>query len=168
QRLLFAWHLRDWQMLFTENFTPDTRVLFRRRITDRVQTIAPFLRFDSDPYLVIANAQEDTSQWGSNPIPRQPLGEAEADPNYLYWIIDAYTTSDRYPYSDPLGNDFNYIRNSVKVVVDAYNGAVRFFVTDAADPIIQTWSRLLPGMFEPLSSLPPKLREHIRYPQDLY
>ncbi|MEM9002212.1 MAG: UPF0182 family protein [Cyanobacteria bacterium P01_F01_bin.86] len=168
QRLLFAWHLGDWQMLFTEDFTPDTRVLFRRRITDRVQTIAPFLRFDVDPYLVIADIQEDTSQWGTNPVSLRREADPNADPNYLYWIIDAYTTSDRYPYSDPLDNDFNYIRNSVKVVVDAYNGSVRFFVTDPDDPIIQTWSRLLPGMFQPLSELPPQLVEHIRYPQDLY
>ena len=168
RRLLFAWHLRDWQMLFTEDFTPDTRILFRRRITDRVQTIAPFLRFDSDPYLVIADIQEDTSQWGTNPKPVQQVTATDGDPNYLYWVIDAYTTSDRYPYSDPLQNDFNYIRNSVKVVVDAYNGAVRFFVTDPEDPIIQTWRRLLPGMFEPLSAMPTPLLEHIRYPQDFY
>ncbi len=90
------------------------------------------------------------------------------EPDYLYWVIDAYTTSDRYPYSDPLGNDFNYIRNSVKVVIDAYNGATRFFITDPGDPIIQTWSRLLPGMFHPIEAMPPALFDHIRYPQDYF
>lgn len=168
RRLLFAWHLRDWQMLFTENFVPDTRLLFRRRITDRVQAIAPFLRYDADPYLVIADIQEDTSQWGTDPVRSGDARQPAAEPNYLYWVIDAYTTSDRYPYADPLNNDFNYIRNSVKVVVDAYNGAVRFYVADPDDPIIQTWSRLLPDMFAPLSAMPAPLREHIRYPQDLY
>ncbi|MBE7384204.1 MAG: UPF0182 family protein [Leptolyngbya sp. SIO1E4] len=168
RRLLLAWHLREWQMLFTQDFTPETRLLFRRRITDRIQTIAPFLRFDSDPYLVITDIQEDTSRWGTNPKVRDRATASEADPNYLYWVIDAYTTSDRYPYSDPLGNDFNYIRNSVKVVVDAYNGSVRFFVADRQDPIIQTWSRLLPGMFQSLDEMPPALLEHIRYPQDFY
>lgn len=166
-RLLFAWHLRDWQMLFTEDFTADTRLLFRRRIQDRVETIAPFLRYDSDPYLVIADIQDTPRQWGQPQThPREETGDVS--PNYLYWVIDAYTTSDRYPYSDPLDNDFNYIRNSVKVVVDAYNGSVGFFVTDPDDPIIQTWSRLLPGMFQPLTALPAPLQEHLRYPQDLY
>ncbi|MEM1291555.1 MAG: UPF0182 family protein [Cyanobacteria bacterium P01_H01_bin.162] len=166
-RLLFAWHLKDWQMLFTEDFTDSTRLLFRRRITDRVEAIAPFLRFDTDPYLVVADIGEDPRTWRT----RAPASEAlapPAEPDYLYWVIDAYTTSDRYPYSDPLGNDFNYIRNSVKVVIDAYNGATRFFITDPGDPIIQTWSRLLPGMFHPIEAMPPALFDHIRYPQDYF
>ena len=166
RRLLFAWHLRDWRLPLSADFTPDTRLLYRRTITDRVQAIAPFLRFDTDPYLVVADIGEDTSTWGTNPITIPPT--AQSEDNHLYWVVDAYTTSDRYPYADSLGNDFNYIRNSVKVVVDAYNGAVRFFVAAPQDPVIQTWSRLLPGMFQPLEALPPTLREHIRYPQDLY
>lgn len=168
RRLLFAWHLKDWQMLFTEDFTADTRLLFRRRITNRVAAIAPFLRFDSDPYLVVADIEEDTRNWGTNTTALENVEEPRVEPNYLYWIIDAYTTSDRYPYSDPLGNDFNYIRNSVKVVIDAYNGAIRFFVADAGDPIIQTWSRLLPDMFLPIEDMPPTLYDHIRYPQDYF
>ncbi|MDB9529088.1 UPF0182 family protein [Oscillatoria sp. CS-180] len=167
QRLLFAWHLKDWKMLFTEDFNENTRLLFRRRITDRVQSIAPFLRFDSDPYLVIADIEEDTRSWGTNVAFRETIPPS-ADANYLYWVIDAYTTSDRYPYSDPLSNDFNYIRNSVKVVIDAYNGAVRFYMTDVQDPIIQTWDRLLPGMFHPISEMPAALLEHIRYPKDFF
>ncbi len=168
RRLLFAWHLRDWQMLFSEDFNASTRLLYRRRIVDRVQSIAPFLRFDSDPYLVVADIDEDTRTWGTNPSRVENADGAEVPPNYLYWVIDAYTTSDRFPYSDPLGNDFNYIRNSVKVVIDAYNGAIRFYVTDSGDPIIQTWSRLLPEMFVPIESMSPDLFAHIRYPQDFF
>jgi hypothetical protein len=167
-RLLFAWHMKDWRMLFTEDFNEDTRLLYRRRITDRVQTVAPFLRFDNDPYLVVADIEEDSRTWRANPTALENLEEPSVEPNYLYWIIDAYTTSDRYPYSDPLNNDFNYIRNSVKVVIDAYNGAMRFYIADAADPIIQTWDRLLPGMLQPIESMPPALFEHIRYPQDYF
>ncbi|MGF1459434.1 MAG: UPF0182 family protein [Leptolyngbyaceae cyanobacterium] len=167
-RWLFAWHLKDWQMLFTEDFTPSTRLLYRRRITDRVRAIAPFLRFDADPYLVIADIGNDSDTWGTNPRPLTNTAGSEAEPSYLYWVIDAYTTSDRYPYSDPLDNDFNYIRNSVKVVIDAYNGAIRFYTPAVNDPIIQTWSRLLPGMFEPIEAMPSVLFEHLRYPQDYF
>lgn len=166
-RWLFAWHLKDWQMLFTEDFTESTRLLYRRRITDRVQAIAPFLRFDSDPYLVVADIGDDSQSWGTNASAANET-TPQAEPNYLYWVIDAYTTSDRYPYSDPLANDFNYIRNSVKVVIDAYSGAIRFFMTDADDPIIQTWSRLLPGMFPPIEEMPEALFAHVRYPQDYF
>jgi uncharacterized membrane protein (UPF0182 family) len=164
RRLLFAFHLQDWQMLFTRDFTPETRLLFRRRITDRVQAIAPFLQFDTDPYLVVADIPEDTSTWGVKPTKTPQSTEK----NYLYWIVDAYITSDRYPYSDPLDNDFNYIRNSVKVVVDAYNGEVKFYIADEQDPMIQTWSLWLPGMFYPLDTMPTALREHVRFPQDLF
>jgi uncharacterized protein len=188
QRLLFARHLLDWRMLFTEDFLPDTRILYRRNITDRVQAIAPFLRFDTDPYLVIADAGDVSKTWGTgsshgNPLEVAPNFEAfqernadfspdnfnvQTDENYLYWIIDAYTISGQFPYSDPGNNDFNYIRNSVKVVIDAYNGAIAFYVVDPDDPIIQTWDRLLPGMFMPLEDMPDDLRAHIRYPQDLF
>ncbi|MEO0407986.1 MAG: UPF0182 family protein, partial [Cyanobacteria bacterium P01_A01_bin.135] len=154
RRLLYALRLGDWRLLLTENVTPDTQLLFRRNIRDRVQTLAPFLRYDSDPYLVVADAG-----------PLQDDGGAAV--NYLYWMIDAYTVSDRFPYADPL-NDFNYIRNSVKVVVDAYHGTVAFFVADPDDPLIRSWVRLFPGMFRPLDAMPEALRRHIRYPQDYY
>lgn len=158
RRLLYAKHLRDWRMLLSEEISADTRLLFRRNIMSRVRAIAPFLRYDQDPYLVVANAGTFGIRDG---------GSSSSSSN-LYWIVDAYTTSDRYPYSDPGGNDFNYIRNSVKVVVDAYHGAVAFYVADASDPIIQSWSRIFPGVFRPLDAMPPALRVHIRYPQDLY
>ncbi|HEY9815172.1 MAG TPA: UPF0182 family protein [Candidatus Obscuribacterales bacterium] len=160
QRIIFAKHLRDWRMLLTEDFTPETKLLFRREITARVKAIAPFLRYDQDPYLVVADATQ-------SPVGTLRQQEA-ATPNYLYWVIDAYTTSDRFPYSDPYTYDFNYIRNSVKVVVDAYNGAVTFFIADEQDPIIQTWSRIFPGMFHPLGEMPATLKSHVRYPQDLF
>lgn len=161
QRLLYAKHLKDWRMMFTDNFTPQSRLLFRRNISERVKAIAPFLRYDSDPYLVVVDA--GGKQWQHNYYP-----QAGTDESYLYWIIDAYTTSDRYPYSDPLGNNFNYIRNSVKVVIDAYHGSVNFYIADLQDPIIQAWSQTFPGMFQPLDAMPISLQRHIRYPQDFY
>ena len=151
QRVLFAQYLKDWQMLFAQNFTADTKLLFRRNIKQRVKEIAPFLNYDQDPYLVAAKPDDQTN-----------------NRDYLYWIIDAYTTSDRYPYSDPGKNNFNYLRNSVKVVVDAYNGKTDFYIADPTDPIIQTWDKIFPQLFKPLSSMPLELRRHIRYPEDLF
>ncbi len=153
RRLLFAEYLKDWQMLLTRNFTPQTKLLFRRNIKQRIQAIAPFLRFDGDPYLVAANGGGTT---------------LTGEPTHLYWIIDAYTTSDRYPYSDPGKNPFNYIRNSVKVVVDAYNGTVDFYVADPTDPIITTLGKIFPHMLKPLKDMPLGLRSHIRYPLDFF
>ncbi|PLZ25251.1 UPF0182 family protein [Fischerella thermalis] len=153
RRLLFAQYLKDWQMLLTRNFTSQTKLLFRRTIRDRVQAIAPFLRFDSDPYLVAASG-------GGTTLTGQPTD--------LYWIIDAYTVSDRYPYSDPGKNSFNYIRNSVKIVVDAYNGTVDFYVADPTDPVITTLGKIFPQMLKPLQTMPVALRSHIRYPGDFF
>ena len=147
QRILFAEYLKDWQMLFAQNFTPDTKLLFRRNIRQRIKAIAPFLNYDRDPYLVAAKTEDNQ--------------------NNLYWIVDAYTTSDRFPYSDPGENDFNYLRNSVKVAIDAYNGKVDFYIADE-DPIIQTWAKIFPKLFKPLTAMPVDLRRHIRYPEDLF
>ena len=155
RRLLFAKHLGDWKMLLTDDFTPDTRLMFRRNIKERVKRLAPFIEFDKDPYLVIADADDAYAQVSSG-----------QDENYLYWMIDGYTTSDRYPYSDPATNQFNYIRNSVKVVIDAYNGSVHFYIADPSDPIIRTWAQIFPDMFEPLAAMPADLLAHIRYPSD--
>ncbi|MEM9275370.1 MAG: UPF0182 family protein [Cyanobacteria bacterium P01_F01_bin.143] len=152
-RLLFAEYLKDWQMLFTQNFTSETKLLFRRDIVQRVNYIAPWLRYDEDPYLVVVDTGTETE------------GEL---PSHLYWILDAYTTSDRYPYSDPGLNSFNYIRNSVKVVIDAYNGDVNFYVADLADPLVLTWSKVFPQLFQILGQMPEDLRNHIRYPEDLF
>ncbi len=152
RRSLFAVYLRDWRLFVTRDFLPETKVLFRRNIKHRIQAIAPFLRYDSDPYLVTANVQ----------TPEQD------DQNYLYWIVDAYTTSDRYPYSDLGSEGINYIRNSVKVVIDAYHGSVNFYVADPSDPIITTWSKIFPNLFQPLTAMPASLRSHLRYPVDFF
>ncbi|MEP1061312.1 UPF0182 family protein [Phormidium sp. FACHB-592] len=149
---LFAGYLRDWRILFTRNFLSETKVLFRRNIKHRVQAIAPFLRYDSDPYLVTADASE----------------AGATDQNYLYWIVDAYTTSDRYPYSDLGSEGINYIRNSVKAVIDAYHGSVTFYVADPTDPIITTWSSIFPSLFKPLTAMPASLQSHLRYPVDFF
>jgi uncharacterized protein len=162
QRLVYAISLRDWQMLLTRNFTPETKLLFRREVKPRIQAIAPFLRYDSDPYLVIADPRESTE------LVTTDTDKTAPEPNYLYWIIDAYTTSSLYPYSDPGDLNFNYIRNSVKVVVDAYNGSVDFYIADDQDPLIQTWSKIFPSLFKPLDAMPSALRDHLRYPTELF
>lgn len=151
RRLLFSKYLNDWRMLFTPEFTSDTKLLFRRNINQRIRAIAPFLRYDRDSYLVAANT-----------TPEQP-----DNPSRLFWMVDAYTTSDRYPYSDGADNSLNYIRNAVKVVVDAYNGSVSFYVADPTDPIIARWTSIFPNLFQPLSAMPSELRQHLRYPVDL-
>ncbi|MEH2352623.1 UPF0182 family protein [Nostoc sp.] len=152
RRWLFATYLKDWQMVLTRDFLPETRVLLRRNVKERIQAIAPFLKFDSDPYLVATNANQDFP----------------SNPSYLYWIVDAYTTSDRYPYSDTGSDGINYIRNSIKVVIDAYNGSVNFYIADPNDPIIATWSKIFPNTFKPLNTMPVTLRSHIRYPVDFF
>ncbi len=148
-RFLFAQYLNDLQIMFTQNFTAETKILFRRNVMERVSAIAPFLRYDRDPYLVVAETGSKNN-------------------NHLYWILDAYTISNYYPYSDPGKNDFNYIRNSVKVVIDAYNGDVSFYIAEPKDPILLTWNKIFPQLFKPLSEMPVGLRQHIRYPEDLF
>jgi uncharacterized membrane protein (UPF0182 family) len=148
RRLLFAFEFMDPQIIFTTYLGPESRIMFNRRIGSRVRVIAPFLDYDRDPYMVISEGK-------------------------LYWIQDAYTTSDMYPYSSrsrsPLGNKrLNYIRNSVKAVVDAYNGDVSFYLIDEVDPIAKTYTRIFPELFKPLSEMPAGLRKHIRYPRDLF
>ncbi|HEY9696659.1 MAG TPA: UPF0182 family protein [Trichocoleus sp.] len=167
QRLLFAEYLRDWRMLLADDFTPKTRLLFRRNINQRIRTIAPFLQFDHNPYLVSADTGNRDWQRGSQ-VRTAAGGSPEPDESYLYWIVDAYTTSDRFPYADPLGNSFNYIRNSVKVVIDAYHGSVNFYVADPQDPVIQTWQKVFPNLFQPFSEMPEVLQQHSRYPRDLF
>ena len=157
KRWLFSIYLKDWRMLFTRDFLPETKVLFRRNINQRIRAIAPFLKFDSDPYLVVADAQKDDQKL-----------QFPGQENYLYWIVDAYTTSDRYPYSNTGKDGINYIRNSVKVVIDANNGTVRFYIADPQDPLITAWSKIFPQMFQPLGNLPPNLRSHLRYPVDFF
>jgi uncharacterized membrane protein (UPF0182 family) len=144
-RALFAWHMEDVNILLSDYITSESRILLHRNIKDRVGTIAPFLQLDRDPYVVISAGR-------------------------LYWMQDAYTTSAWFPYAkpEPDGGDLNYIRNSVKVVIDAYNGTVDFYVTEPADPIVATYRRIFPALFKPLDAMPPDLQKHIRYPEDLF
>jgi uncharacterized protein len=143
-RTLFAWSLNDVNILLSRYIINGSRIVLHRNIQDRVQTIAPFLQLDHDPYVVISDGR-------------------------LYWMQDAYTTSGWFPYAQPQSNeDINYIRNSVKVVIDAYNGTVTFYVVDAADPIIATYRRIFPTLFKPFDAMPTDLQRHIRYPEDLF
>jgi uncharacterized protein len=142
-------YLQDWEVLFTKNFTPKTQLLLHRSIVDRVQKLAPWLLLDHDPYLAIAKSPQTKA-------------------NRLYWILDGYTTSSHYPYADPGKGRFNYIRNSVKVSIDAYDGSTQFYVSNESDPILQTWRKILPTMWQPLLNMPASLRQHLRYPTDLF
>ncbi len=147
-RALFAMRFGDLNMLISNQLTPDSQILFRRAIGERVPELAPFLGYDHDPYVVSAADR-------------------------LLWVWDAYTLTDRYPNAQPLGPESpfpgaNYIRNSVKVVMDAYDGSVRFFITDPNEPIVAAWAKIFPGLFEPLSAMPEELQAHLRYPEDLF
>ena len=143
-RMLFAYYFNDPNLLLTSYITADSRIMIRRNIGERVRTIAPFLGLDHDPYLVISNGR-------------------------MFWMQDAYTTSSYFPYAQPAQDiDLNYIRNSVKVVVDAYNGAVDFYLMDPGDPIAATYRRIFPSLFKPFAAMPSDLQKHIRYPEDLF
>lgn len=145
KRVFYALRFKSLKLLLSNDITSESRILYYRTIAERVAKIAPFLTFDRDPYTVIADGK-------------------------VYWIADAYTTSDRYPYSQPLrinGRDINYIRNSVKVVVDAYDGSVVFYQADAEDPILKTYATIFPGTFRPMSEIPESLASHLRYPEDI-
>jgi hypothetical protein len=143
RRLLFAIRFRSPDTLFSPNLTAESRVLLYRRISERVQRIAPFLVYDTDPYLAISNGR-------------------------LVWIQDAYTVSSRYPYSTPSAGGINYIRNAVKVTVDAYDGTVVFHLVDTEDPIAATLGRVFPELFQPLSDMPEDLRQRLRYPTGIF
>jgi len=143
-RFLFSWYFRDVNLLLSSYITDDSRILIRRSIQERASAIAPFLRLDHDPYVVISDGK-------------------------LFWIQDAYTTSDHFPYAQPApGLGLNYIRNSVKIIVDAYNGTVDFYLIDPADPVAATYQRIFPSLFKPFAAMPPDLQKHIRYPEDLF
>jgi uncharacterized membrane protein (UPF0182 family) len=148
RRLLLAFQVGDiTKVPFSDDITADSVLLMRRNIGERVRTVAPFLTYDSDPYLVVG------------------------DDGALYWFIDAYTSSDQYPYSRHAfvsNRGLNYIRNSVKVVVDAYNGSVSFYVFDTTDPLINAYQHMLPQLFKPASDMPDFLKKHVRYPEELF
>lgn len=143
-KLLYTIYTGNIKILLSTDITPDSRMLLFRNIKDRVQRIAPFLIYDDDPYIVVDNGK-------------------------LYWMIDAYTYSGNYPYSEPYGDTgINYIRNSVKVVVDAYTGDVKYYISDKNDPIIKVYSRIFPGLFKNIDEMPQGLKAHIRYPQYMF
>jgi uncharacterized membrane protein (UPF0182 family) len=150
-RLLFAARFRDLDLLISDQVTAQSQLLFHRSLSDRLGMIAPFLRFDNDPYLVIDGSGN------------------------LVYVQDAFTTSDRFPDAQPfdpgdaLGGDaFNYIRNSVKITVNAYDGTMHFYVANPNDPIIRAYEGVFPKLFEPLESMPSDLRAHLRVPEDLF
>ena len=148
KRLLFAIEFQDPQILFTTYLTPESRIMFNRRVKGRVKAVAPFLAYDTDPYMVVSGGR-------------------------LFWIQDAYTISNMYPYSKRSQNPFrriglNYIRNSVKVIIDAYNGDVSYYTIDAQDPILRTYTRIYPNLFKPLDQMPADLKKHLRYPTDKF
>lgn len=145
-RLLFTLYTGDIRILLSSDINSRSRILLNRDIVDRVKMIAPFLLYDDDPYIVIG------------------------DDGRLYWIIDAYTTSNRYPYSSPdtMKLGINYIRNSVKVVIDAYNGKTDFYLVDETDPVVRVYKGIFPTLFKDGDAIPAGLRKHWRYPQLMF
>jgi hypothetical protein len=144
RRLVLAFRFRSSKVLLSQDITNASRVLYYRNIAARARKALPFLRFDRDPYLIIA-------------------GDGT-----LKWMLDAYTATDRYPYAQRLPDGTTYMRNSVKLVIDAYDGSLTAYVSAPADPLIRTWSGIFPGIFVPLDRMPDDLRAHMRYPDDIY
>jgi uncharacterized membrane protein (UPF0182 family) len=148
RRLVYAVNYGSIELLVSGSFKPESKILMHRNVKTRADTIAPFLLYDYDPYIVVS------------------------DNGKLYWMLDAYTITSAYPYSEPIytsgGWGFNYIRNSVKVVIDAYNGDVTYYVIDNEDPIISTYMKIFPDLFNDFSEMPADLQDHIRYPEDLF
>jgi uncharacterized membrane protein (UPF0182 family) len=143
KKLIFAVRFGSITLLLSDDITADSRVMYHRNVRERVSMIAPFANLDSDPYLVIS-----------------PEGR-------LLWFIDGYTVTDRFPYSEPTPKMGNYIRNTLKAVVDAYDGTVQLYVSDPTDPIMQTYAKIFPGVFKPMGEMPDALRSHVRYPAGL-
>ncbi len=142
RKLLFAWELGDINILLSDYILDDSRLQIWRSVQERVRKITPFLELDSDPYLVKRSGK-------------------------LYWVQDAYTTSSYFPYSESY-QGVNYIRNSVKVVIDAYEGTVDYYMVDENDPILNVYASIFPDLFKPFSEIPDGINNHLRYPQDLF
>ncbi len=153
RRLVYAYEQGSLKILISNYFTPNSRIHYYRQITERVRHVAPFLQYDNDPYMVVVDGR-------------------------LKWIIDTYTTSDRYPYSEAVAHDqktelitdknINYVRNPVKVVVDAKDGTMQFYLINEDEPIIATYRKIFPNLFKSTDSIPPEIQAHFRYPQDLF
>lgn len=144
RRVLYAWQLGSLKILLSDDIAGNARILYRRNVVDRANTAMPFLDFDGDPYLVL----DDSGQ--------------------LKWILDAYTTSSTYPYAQRTSNGTTYMRNSVKVVIDAYDGTVEAYIAEPGDPVVKTYAQIFDGVFKPISAMPADLRRHVRYPSDLF
>jgi len=144
RRLLYAFQFGSLKILLSDDIKGNAKVLYRRNVVERAATAMPFLDFDADPYLVVTDAGE------------------------LKWILDAYTLSDAYPYAQRTSNGTSYMRNSVKVVIDAYDGNVDAYIADPSDPVVQTYARIFGGFFKPISAMPADIRRHVRYPGDLF
>lgn len=142
-RLIFALRYGDPNIVLTDALTVDSRIMFNREIQSRASRVAPFLTYDGDPYLVIADGK-------------------------LYWMQDAYTYTGSYPFSEPYVEGLNYIRNTVKVVIDAYNGTTTLYVTDANEPLIKSYGEIFPDLFKPIDQMPESIRAHVRYPERLF
>jgi uncharacterized membrane protein (UPF0182 family) len=142
RRLAFSVRFGTIKFLTTSYIDGDSRIIMRNNIRDRLKAAAPFLSFDADPYMVIADGR-------------------------LYWVADAYTSTDRYPYSQPQG-ELNYVRNPVKAVIDAYDGTMVFYTFDESDPMLRTYAKVFPDMFKPADEVPPALLAHIRYPEEYF
>lgn len=145
RKFIYALKFSDLKLLISGYIKKDSKILYERNIMARVNKIMPFISYDADPYIVI---DDETGR--------------------LYWLVDGYTTTGMYPYSQPYSRNINYIRNAVKVVIDAYNGSVSFYLADSTDPIINTYAAVFPGVFKPLQELPAGLKGHLRYPEDLF
>ena len=143
-RILFAIREGNINLLVSTNIDSDSKIIIHRNVMDRIRTIMPYLSYENDPYMVTVDGK-------------------------LYWMVDAYTTSTNYPYAQPSDEyGTNYIRNSIKVVVDAYNGDVDFYVVDGEDPIAQTYTKIYPKLFKSFDEMPEGLKAHIRYPNSLF
>ncbi|SJZ38264.1 UPF0182 family membrane protein [Selenihalanaerobacter shriftii] len=144
RKLAFAFRFGTAKLILNSDIQDDSRLLFYRNIKKRINRIAPFLGYDGDPYLVLN------------------------DDGRLYWIQDAYTLTNMYPYSEPFNDSLNYIRNSVKIVIDAYTGEVNYYIVDKSDPLAKTYSKIFPQLFKQFTQMPEGLKKHIRYPEDLF
>jgi uncharacterized membrane protein (UPF0182 family) len=143
RKLLLAARFGDVKIILSDDITAESRIMYHRRVEERVKKAAPFIQFERDPYLVI---RED---------------------GRLVWMVDGYTMSDRFPYSEPVRGLGNYVRNSVKAVLDAYDGTLAYYISEPDDPVVRAYARAFPGLLQPLSAMPADLKAHIRYPQTL-
>jgi uncharacterized protein len=144
RQLAFSFRFGTPKMLFSSSLTAESRIMYLRTIKERVQALAPFLTYDKDPYLVLR------------------------DDGSLVWMWDAYTTTGRFPYSQKHSSAYNYIRNPIKVIINAYDGKVTFYQVDGKDALANAWGKVFPGLFTPGDQMPADLRKHMRYPEDFF